>query len=69
MDIQLMSVEHKYPRMDISLQLSMLLLISIWLSIDFYGYPCMDLLGILDPGVVSSGTCYVRTTQREGPSI
>jgi len=32
--------------MDISIQLSMLSLISIWMSIDFYGYgyPCMDLL-------------------------
>ena len=30
--------------MDISLQLSMLLWISIWISLDFYGYPCIDLL-------------------------
>jgi len=49
------SVEHEYPRMDtyvfmdISLQFSMLLFISMWISIDFYGYPCMDLLWILDP--------------------
>ena len=33
--------------MDISLQLSMLL----WISLDFYGYPCIDLLWILDPGM------------------
>ena len=32
--------------MDISLQLSMLL----WISMDFYGYPCIGLLWILDPG-------------------
>ena len=32
--------------MDISLQLSLLLLVSM----DFYGYPCIDLLWILDPG-------------------
>jgi len=55
-----MFVEHEYPQMDIhvfmdiSLQLSMLL-ISIWISIDFYGYPCIDLLWILDPGMVSKG--------------
>jgi len=36
--------------MDISLQLSMVLWISIWISLDFYGYPCIDLLWILDPG-------------------
>ena len=51
MDVRI-SVEHEYPRidihvfMDISLQLSMLLLTSI----DFNGYPCLDLLRILDPG-------------------
>jgi len=38
--------------MDISLQLSMLLWISIWIYLDFYGYPCIDLLWILDPGLV-----------------
>jgi len=38
--------------MDIILQLSMLLWISIWISLDFYGYPCIDLLRILDPGRV-----------------
>jgi len=38
--------------MDISLQLSAVLLwISIWISLDFYGYPCIDLLWILDPGI------------------
>ena len=48
--LQWMSVEHEYLRMDIhvfidiSLQLSMLLLIFILVSINFYGYPCMDLL-------------------------
>jgi len=36
--------------MDISIQLSMPLWISIWISLDFYGYPCIDLLWILDPG-------------------
>jgi len=40
--------------MDISLQLSMLLWISIWISLDFYGYPCTDLLWILDPALVVS---------------
>jgi len=34
--------------MDISLQLSMLLWVYIWISLDFYGYPCIDLLWILD---------------------
>jgi len=33
-------------------QLSMLLLIPIWMSIDFYGYPCMDLLWILYPEIL-----------------
>jgi len=43
--LQWISVEHEYPRMDIyvfmgiSLQLSMLLLVSIWISNDIYGYP------------------------------
>jgi len=37
--------------MEIILQLSMLLWISIWISLDFYGYPCIDLLWILDPGL------------------
>ena len=37
--------------MDISLQLSIILWISIWISLDFYGYPCIDLLWILDPGL------------------
>ena len=36
--------------MDISLQLSMILWISIWISSGLYGYPCIDLLWILDPG-------------------
>jgi len=40
--------------MDISLQFSMLLWISIWISLDFYGYPCIDLLWILDPGIFVS---------------
>jgi len=36
--------------MDISLQLSIPLWIYNWISLDFYGYPCIDLLWILDPG-------------------
>ena len=36
---------------DISLQLSMLLLVSIWISLDIYGCPCIDLLWILDSGI------------------
>jgi len=36
-----------YPRFtDSCLQLCMLLWISIWISLDFYGYPCIDLLWI-----------------------
>jgi len=36
--------------MDISLQFSMLLWISICISLYFYRYPCIDLLWILDSG-------------------
>jgi len=36
--------------MDISIQLSMLIWISNWISLDFYGYPCIDLIWILDSG-------------------
>ena len=36
--------------MDISFQLNMLLWISIWISVEFYEYPCFDVLWILDPG-------------------
>ena len=36
--------------MGISLQLSMFLWISNWISLDFYGYPCIDLLWILHQG-------------------
>ena len=36
--------------MYITLQLSMLLQIFIWISLDLYGYPCNELLCILDPG-------------------
>jgi len=48
--------QYKYSQMDIhvlwiSAQLSMLLWISIWISLDLYGYPCIDLLWILDPGL------------------
>ena len=32
----------------------MLLWISIWISLDFYGYPCIDLLWILDPGMTAA---------------
>jgi len=31
----------------------MLLWMSIWISLDFYGYSCFDLLWILDPGILS----------------
>jgi len=60
--LQRISVNNKYPWMDIhvfmdiNLQLSMLLWISIWISLDFYGYPCIDLLWILDPGNMFSKT-------------
>jgi len=27
----------------------------MWISLDFYGYPCIDLLWILDPGVPRGG--------------
>jgi len=40
--------------MDVSLQLSLLLWISIWMSLDFYGYPCIDLLWIFYPGYIST---------------
>jgi len=56
MDIlQWMSVEREYPQTDIHVSwLSVfhylcLGLISTWISINFYGYPCMDLLWTLDP--------------------
>jgi len=45
------SINNKYPYMDIhafmdiSLQLPVLLWISIWISLDFYGYPCIDCYG------------------------
>jgi len=45
--------------MDISLQLSVLLWMSIWISLDFYGYPCLDLLWILD--LFRFGNLLVRT--------
>jgi len=54
--LQWISVTNKYlwmdilVFMDISLQFSMLLWISVWISLDFYGYPCIVLLWILDPG-------------------
>ena len=38
--------------MDISLILSMLLRISTWIALDVYGYSCIDLLWVLDPGIV-----------------
>jgi len=58
-----MFVNNKHPWMvihvfmDISLTLSMLLWISIRISFDFYGYPCIDLLWILDPASVSEFCC------------
>ena len=45
--------------MDISLKLSILLWISIWISLDFYDYPCINFLWILDPGL-SVGKGHVR---------
>ena len=44
--------------MDISIQLSMLLWISIWISLDFYRYQCIDLLWILDPGMANGAITY-----------
>jgi len=41
--------------MDISLQW-----ISIWISLDFYGYPCIDLVWILDPGLATIVRCLVH---------
>jgi len=35
--------------MDIHLQISMLLWTSIWISLDFCGYPCTGFLWILNP--------------------
>jgi len=61
--LQWISVNNKYPWMDIhvfmdiSLELSLLLWISIWISIDFYWYPRIDLLWTLDP--VESVHCHV----------
>jgi len=46
--------------MDISLQLSMLLWISIWISLDFYGYLFIDLLWILDPGSVRNSDATLK---------
>jgi len=43
--------KHIHVFMDISLQLSILSWISICISMDFYGYLCMDLLWILAPGI------------------
>jgi len=34
----------------------MILWVSICISLDFYGYPCIDLLWILDPGNRESPT-------------
>ena len=50
--------------MDISLQLSMLLLISIWIFLNFYGYPRIDLLWILDPGCVGCETRFRASEMR-----
>ena len=36
--------------MDISLELCTFLWISIWMSLDFHGYPCINLLRILNSG-------------------
>jgi len=48
--------------MDISLQLSMLLWISMLISLDFYGYPCIDLLWIPDPGNLTKFLVKLRAT-------
>ena len=47
--------------LQIRLQLSMLLWISIWIYLDFYGYPCIDLLWILDPGARQNETEKIST--------
>jgi len=44
----------------ISLQFSMLLWISIWIFLDFYGYPCIDLLWILYPGEGTPRSSYSK---------
>jgi len=36
----------------------MFLWISIWISLDFYGYPCINLLWILDPGQTTADTLF-----------
>jgi len=48
--------------MDISLQLSMLLWISICISMDVYGYSCMDLLWILVLGIINKPINNVQKT-------
>jgi len=56
MDIrkQLISINGYPCFMDISLQLSMLLWIYISICMDFFGYPCIDLQWILDPGLAET---------------
>jgi len=53
MDIrkQLISINGYPCFIDMKLQLSVLLWMSIWISLDLYGYPCIDLLWILDSGL------------------
>jgi len=61
-----------------SLQLSMLLWMSIWICVDFYGYPCIELLWILDPGMEEVGVktwsfipdeCLYQTLHNYGDNI
>jgi len=59
--------------MDIRLQLSMLFWISMWISmwifLDFYGYPCIDLLWILDPGMRTEFSFVVRCWNGDGVGV
>ena len=49
-----------YVFVDISLQSFMLLWIFIWIYMDFYGYPCMDLLWIQAMSVVEPCVINIR---------
>ena len=51
------TMKHEFPRMDIHVlwisvfKYPCFYYYPVWISIDFYGYPCMDLLWILDPNL------------------